>query len=194
MSLGKNLTVSSTDESLEQEGLYSPMTEEGNFYIFPQGVNPMDFANSPMILVHCLSQVDRPISHEGWVKKTMHLMSYFGINEHENEDDENYVHPISHLLRWTGSQNLKSHKYTAYYRSMDHEGRFGRSSSWGSSYSGSRYGGYRSYGGYGGYGSGYYYGAAGTTAYSTHQQHEQQNRRRQQGIIALLMINEVLLK
>ena len=56
------------------------MTEEGNFYIFAQGVNPTDIANSPMTLVHCLSQVDAPDSHESWVKKFLHFVGYFGFN------------------------------------------------------------------------------------------------------------------
>ena len=61
-------------------GLYSPMTEEGNFYIFAQGVNPTNITNSPMTLVHCLSQVDSPDSHESWVKTFLHFAGYFGFN------------------------------------------------------------------------------------------------------------------
>ena len=63
MGLGKNLTVSSTDQVQQQRGLYSPMTSFSNFYIFAQGINPADLASSPMALVHCLSQVDSPLSY-----------------------------------------------------------------------------------------------------------------------------------
>lgn len=40
-----------------------------------------------MILVHCLSQVNSPLSHESWVKRILHLVGYFGFNEHEREED-----------------------------------------------------------------------------------------------------------
>ena len=56
------------------------MTENGNFYIFAQGVNPTDIANSPMILVHCLPQVNYPLSHENWVTRVLHFADYFGFN------------------------------------------------------------------------------------------------------------------
>ena len=102
MSLGKNLTVASSDQFQEQQGLYSPMTEFGNFYIFAQDVNPEELANSPLMLVHCLSQVNNPLSYEDFVLKSLKVSGFFGLNEHENHFDENYVHTVAKLLSFTG--------------------------------------------------------------------------------------------
>ena len=104
MGLGKNLTVSSADKIRIRKGLYSPMTEAKNFYIFPQEVEESQLKATPMILVHCLPQVNSPLSHENWVVKSLHMLNWLSMNEHENQVHENYVHPISHIL------GLFSHK------------------------------------------------------------------------------------
>ena len=111
MGFGKNLTVSTADDVRIRKGLYSPMTELKNFYIFPQDVAEGQLKSTPMILVHCLSQIDGPLNHENWVGKGLHLMGWFGINDHENQLHENYVHPISHILR-IFSHNGSQRKYT----------------------------------------------------------------------------------
>ena len=62
ISLGQSLTVARTDSFKEEQGLYSPIATLSNFYIFAQNANPLNLLNSPMILVHSLSQIDSPIN------------------------------------------------------------------------------------------------------------------------------------
>ena len=59
------------------------MTSLSNFYIFAQDANPEDLANSPMILVHCLSQINA-LNYEGLVLKSLQIYGFFGLNEHDN--------------------------------------------------------------------------------------------------------------
>ena len=56
------------------------MTEAKNFYIFPQDVEEDQLKTTPLILVHCLSQVESPLDHEKWVVKALHLLDWFSIN------------------------------------------------------------------------------------------------------------------
>ena len=119
MGFGKNLTVSRTDDIRIRKGLYAPMTEAKNFYIFPQDIDEDKLKATPMILVHCLSQVDHPLNHENWVVKGLHFLDWFGENEHENQMHERYVHPISHLI------GVFAHKEENQKYSLTHEGLIG---------------------------------------------------------------------
>lgn len=81
INLGPQLTVKKTDGIKEEQGLYSPITDAANFYIFPHA---KDLSQAPMTLVHCLSQLSSPLSHQKWIKPFLHASEWLGLNYHEN--------------------------------------------------------------------------------------------------------------
>lgn len=63
----------------EKQGLYSPFTEVGNYYIFSNAFDASSYSNTdPMILVHSLSQVIDPIAEFGIAKRIVEFGLHLG--------------------------------------------------------------------------------------------------------------------
>lgn len=80
------------------------MTETGNFYIFAQNSQKEE----SLILVHCLAQIDNPHSSEHWIHSAFELAGFLGLNEHQNQEEEHYLHPMVSLMRVVGNEHRKN--------------------------------------------------------------------------------------
>jgi hypothetical protein len=107
---GQSYIVESADGLAYDQGLYSPFTAAGNFYIYPyQSVEGNDLSQS-LILVHCLAQIDKPKKQEHWIYTVIHMADMFGLNAHQNQEHEAYLHPVTHLMKLF----IKNHKKVKY--------------------------------------------------------------------------------
>ena len=90
-----NLSVNSVGNYTEKQGLYSPFTELGNYYIIHQefDINKYDKnVEPPMILVHVLSQITDPNSEFPLATKFVNLAVLTGYNQQPTSNV--YVNPL----------------------------------------------------------------------------------------------------
>ena len=90
-----NLSVNSVGNYTEKQGLYSPFTELGNYYIIHQefDINKYDKnVEPPMILVHVLSQITDPNSEFPLAAKFVNLAVMTGYNQQPTSNV--YVNPL----------------------------------------------------------------------------------------------------
>lgn len=63
-----------------------------------------------LILVHCLAQIDKPLKQEHWIYTVIHMAELFGLNSHQNQEHEAYLHPVTHLMKLF----IKDHRKVKY--------------------------------------------------------------------------------
>ena len=97
--------VTSASE-VELTGLFAPMTESGNYFVFSSNFNPSsdNSESSEMILVHSYSQIHHPQSNVAAGLKVINAAKW--LNYHRQpSNEESFIHPLVGSCRWVFGQD-----------------------------------------------------------------------------------------